>query len=281
MWFARSVDVEGDVAVVENINEVREPGERIAGDGGEVGHRCEGDGTETLGEPEVLRDSEGLRAEVIERELGAIAVDALGSDGMTCCVQQCGGRAGLGVWSQAPRPCSETVARVGSGLSVVLSVAEVYDVEFGADEVYRRQESVVEQRVRHERGGLIVRCGKEEDAVIQQALECGGEIDAVGDIVDVELVEEDRSSVPDESAERSVERLALPDDLLLERAEEVVEVEPPLSVCRDGGEVGLADEALAPPDVAPDVEAVTRRGTERVDRCGLLTIEDEPAGLER
>lgn len=133
--FASGGHVQGDTSVVEHVNQVGESGERVTLDSCEIGHADQLDCAQSLCQPKVLADSERLRAEVIERKDGGVAFDAAGSDYVPGGVELNRRSVARNQCSLAPRAGSESFAGGLLRQSVVLTVADVRDVELGANDI--------------------------------------------------------------------------------------------------------------------------------------------------
>src|SRR5437879_41353 len=190
--------------------------------------------------------------------------------------------------------------------TVVDPAVDLDQVEPALDQLDRREEALALQTVLVEPVGVIVAGHAEHHAALHHRLQVAAQDHGVGDVGDVKFVETDQPATPrgalGERGDRILGALQLV-ELAMDLAHEVVEVDAALAQERHAQIEAVHEEALAPSDGAPQVDAFRQRRPHQqafqpgvafrlvggpvlvellqpLDRAPLRSIADEPAARE-
>src|SRR5947208_4178473 len=189
---------------------------------------------------------------------------------------------------------------------VIQPAVDLDQVEPALDQPDRRQEPVALQTVLVEPVGVVVARHAEHDAVLHHLLQVAAEDHRVGDVRDVKLVEADQPAAPGGALGERGDRILgafQSVELAMDLAHEVVEVDAALAYQRHAQVEAVHEEALAPPDGAPQVDPFRQRRPDQqalqpgvaprlvggpllvqllqpLDRAPLRRVRDEPTARE-
>src|SRR5437879_5334332 len=189
---------------------------------------------------------------------------------------------------------------------VIEPAVDLDQVEPALDQPDRRHEPVALQTVLVEPVGVVVARHAEHDAALHHFLQVAAEDHRVGDVRDVKLVEADQPAAPGGALGERGDRIlgALQSvELAMDLAHEVVEVDAALADQRHAQVEAVHEEALAPPDGAPQVDPFRQRRPDQqalqagvaprlvggpllvqllqpLDRAPLRRVRDEPPARE-
>ena len=163
---------------------------------------------------------------------------------------------------------------------------DLQHIEPGFQETDGRQEVFPLQAIRIQLIRRIVRRHDEDDTADKQGIEQPAEDHRVGDIRDMEFVETDQAAFGGKAVGYLGQRVAFADMLLqfgMNSLHERMKVNAPLAVIGHRIVEAIHQEAFAPPDPAPEINALGdfRRRKKPAERTLTIDLEPQEIGVKR